>query len=201
MIILDSYRALEKLSEHPLIDIDNVAITGWSLGGGVSLFTAWKPIKDMISPDFKFAAHLPFYPPCIVEPEKLEFTDSPLHILIGELDSWVPAQPCVEMIESLKLDGFDAGITVYPNSHHSFDRDMDIKTVDHAYSLTDCRLTLSSSGVVKTEEYGFPLYNSTLQKIGLYFCADRGPSYGGNKAAKQASSLFSKAFMSKHLLR
>ena len=90
---------------------------------------------------------------------------------------------------------------VYPNSHHSFDRDMDIKTVDHAYSLTDCRLTLSSSGVVKTEEYGFPLYNSTLQKIGLYFCADRGPSYGGNKAAKQASSLFSKAFISKHLLR
>ena len=30
MIILDSYRALEKLSENPKIDIEKVAITGWS---------------------------------------------------------------------------------------------------------------------------------------------------------------------------
>ena len=32
-IILDSYRALEKLTKISNIDKDNVAITGWSLGG------------------------------------------------------------------------------------------------------------------------------------------------------------------------
>ena len=58
MIILDSYRALDKLSEHPKIDIDNVAITGWSLGGGVALFSGWKPVMDAINSKFKFAAHL-----------------------------------------------------------------------------------------------------------------------------------------------
>ena len=104
------------------------------------------------------------------------------------------------MIESLKLDNYDAGITVYPESHHSFDRNMEVKTADHAYSLTDCWLTLSNSGVVKTKDYGFPLSNGTLQKIGLYFCADRGPSLGGNKEAREASKEFALSFMRTHLL-
>ena len=66
MMILDSYRALEVLSNHPNIDIDNVAITGWSLGGGVSLFSGWLPLKKAIGIDLTFAAHLPIYPPCFV---------------------------------------------------------------------------------------------------------------------------------------
>ena len=40
MVILDSYRALEALSTHPNIDTDRSGITGWSLGGGVSLYSA-----------------------------------------------------------------------------------------------------------------------------------------------------------------
>ena len=200
MIVHDAYMALAALSAKSDINIEKVAITGWSLGGGVSLFTAWKPIKDTISPNFKFSAHLPLYPPCIAEPEELEFTDAPLHILIGEIDNWVPAEPCVEMINSLKLDGYNADITVYPNSHHSFDREMEVKTANHAYSLTDCRLTLSSSGVVKTKDYGFPLSNATLQKIGLYFCAEKGSKLGGNKEAREASKEFALNFMRRHLL-
>ena len=77
---------------------------------------------------------------------------------------------------------------------------MEVETSEDAYSLTDCRLTLSNSGVVKTKDYGFPLSNSTLQKIGLYFCADRGSSFGGNEEAREASTIFSKEFMMKHLL-
>ena len=48
MMILDSYRAFEELSEHPNIDKNKVAITGWSLGGGVTLFSAWLPLKNAI---------------------------------------------------------------------------------------------------------------------------------------------------------
>ena len=48
-MILDAYRAFEKLSEHPRIDSDRVSITGWSLGGGVTLFSAWLPIKNAIN--------------------------------------------------------------------------------------------------------------------------------------------------------
>ena len=50
MMILDAYRALDTLIKDPRIDPQRVAITGWSLGGSVSLFSAWLPLKDAIAP-------------------------------------------------------------------------------------------------------------------------------------------------------
>ena len=49
MMILDSYRAFEILSKHPQINADKVAITGWSLGGAVTLFSSWIPLKNVIN--------------------------------------------------------------------------------------------------------------------------------------------------------
>ena len=61
-IILDAYRAFEVLSKHPRIDRDRISITGWSLGGGVTLFSAWLPINNAINKNIKFKSHLAFYP-------------------------------------------------------------------------------------------------------------------------------------------
>ena len=53
MMILDSYRALDAVSNHSKINISKVAITGWSLGGGVSLLSGWIPLKKAINPKNK----------------------------------------------------------------------------------------------------------------------------------------------------
>lgn len=201
MIVHDAYMALAALSEKKEIDINKVAITGWSLGGGVALLSAWKPIQEHISPEFTFAAHLPIYPPCMSSVEDLEFTSSPIYILIGEIDNWVPAEPCIDLVKSMQIKGYDVGITVYPDAHHSFDRNMELKSVDEAYSLTDCRLSLSKTGIVKTLDYNIPFNNSTLQKIGLYLCADRGTTFGGHEIAREKSKEFALKFMTSHLLK
>ena len=64
-MVLDAYRALEALSRHPRVDANRIAITGWSLGGGVTLFSAWLPLKEAINKELSFAAHLALYPPCL----------------------------------------------------------------------------------------------------------------------------------------
>ena len=199
MIIYDAYMALHELSERSNIDSNNIGITGWSLGGGVSLFSAWKPIVDAISPNNKFAAHLPIYPPCMAKPSNMSFTDSPVHILIGELDDWVPAEPCEEIIREMRKTGHNASITVYPNSHHAFDREQDLEVIDHAYSFKDCRLTLKDNGEVATNNIHFPLFSPIMQKIGLLFCAERGSTIGGNDSAREASKNFALEFMNKYL--
>ena len=194
MVIYDAFMALSKLSDDSAIDIERAGITGWSLGGGVALFTAWSPIQETISPNFKFAAHLPFYPPCMVIPEELRFTNAPLHILAGEIDDWVPAAACEEFVEAANISGYDIGITVYPDASHSFDRSMAVVLDDDAYSFTDCRMKLSNDGVVRLLN-GFPLSSPTLQKIGLAFCADKGAHWGGNKYAREHSMNFAREFM------
>ena len=197
MLVNDAYQALKVLSHDERIDKNNIGITGWSLGGGVALFTAWKPVKDIISPDYTFAAHLPIYPPCMVMPKNLSFTDSPIHILIGEDDNWVPADACIDLVELANTSNLN--ITTYPNSHHSFDRNQELISVENAYSFTNCRLKLTDDGIAITVNLGLPLSNSILQRSVLAFCAERGATYGGNPEAREHSSQFALDFMNKHL--
>tara|TARA_Y100001960_G_scaffold239901_1_gene253151 strand:- start:20 stop:982 length:963 start_codon:yes stop_codon:yes gene_type:complete len=199
MMILDSYRALDKLANHPQIDKDKIAITGWSLGGGVSLFSAWEPVYNAINSENKFVAHLPFYPPCFIKPEDLAFIDSPIHILIGEIDDWTPADACVNLVDNLKNKA-NIDITVYENSHHSFDSTKPIQIIEHGYSFSDCMFKLNSNGEVLMNYINIPMSSPFLQKIGLSFCVDRGPSIGGNKEARQKAFNFSEFFMRKYLL-
>ena len=200
MMILDSYKALEVLSSHPRINSKKIAITGWSLGGGVALYSGWEPLIHAINPTNSFAAHLSFYPPCIVEPLDLNFTSSPISIQIGELDNWTPADQCVELVKKLSDLGANINITVYRESHHAFDRDSEPIIDPKGYILSNCSYKMKDDGTVLTKRLGFPIRTPFLQKISLACCAKRGPVYGGNFDARNASFKFSKEFMRAHLL-
>ena len=201
MVINDAFMALNKLSQDKNIDAKRAGIIGWSLGGGVALFSAWLPIQEAISPNLKFAAHLPFYPPCMIMPDELRFNDVPIHILAGELDDWVPAVACEELVAAAINASYDIGITIYPGASHSFDRNQNVEYLSYAYSFTDCRLKISDVGIVSIRSNGFPLSSPTLQKIGLFFCADKGTHWGGNKYAREHSQEFAKEFMRTHLIK
>ncbi len=200
MIILDVYKAFEELANHPNIDKDKVGLTGWSLGGVVTLYSAWKPLKDAIGTDLKFASRLAFYPLCIAIPNKIDFQDTPTHILIGEIDDWTPADACIEYQKIMNDNGYDFNITVYENSHHGFDSDVELTSIENAYSFNDCRLKIKDNGIVTTKRLGFPLTNPTFQVIALAFCADRGATLGKNPVTREKAFLFSEQFISKHLL-
>ena len=198
-IILDSYRALEKLAKISNIDEDNVAITGWSLGGGVALFSAWMPLKNIISKELSFAAHLSFYPPCFFNMENLSFTNSPMHILVGRDDNWTPAAPCERLVDKLSVKS-NIGITVYPDSHHGFDSEEPVVRNDKGFSFKNCLFDLDEKGDVLMNYLGLPMSNPILQKIGFLFCVERGVSIGGNFEARQKSLTFAKNFMKLSLM-
>ncbi len=193
-IILDAYRALEKLAEHPNIDKEKVSITGWSLGGGVSLFSGWMPVKNAITTSVSFASHLAFYPPCFINPENLAFTQAPIHILIGEKDNWTPAAPCSNLIK--KLEGkANIALTTYPESHHSFDSETPVTRNEKGYSFKDCLFTLTEDGDVLMNYLQLPMSSPLLQKLGFMFCVEQGVDIGGNPAARKKAFAFAKEFM------
>ena len=198
-VILDAYKALEQLSKHPKINRDKVALTGWSLGGGVTLFAGWMPLKEAITDQVSFAAHLAFYPPCFINPENLSFTKAPIHILIGEADNWTPAKPCVNLVEKLS-DKTNISITTYPNAHHGFDSEEPVVWNEKGYSFKDCLFDLTAEGDVLMNYLRLPMSNPMLQKIGFLFCVDRGVNVGGNLDARKKSLVFAKNFMNSQLL-
>ena len=197
-IILDAYKAFEKLSKHPNIDKNKVSITGWSLGGAVALFSGWKPIIKAISKDLKFASHLSFYPPCFFDPENTEFTDSPIHILIGELDNWTPAEPCNYFVKKIS-DNSNVNLTIYPNSHHSFDSEEPITFNEKGFSFKNCLFKLNDEGDVLMNYLNLPMSSPLMQKIGFLFCVERGVNLGGNPKSREKAFAFSKSFMMRTL--
>jgi len=199
-MILDAYKALEVLSNHPRIDKNKISITGWSLGGGVTLFSAWLPLKNAINKNLSFASHLAFYPPCFIDPESIEFSQSPIHILIGELDNWTPSQPCYELVEKLKNKA-NIDITIYEDSHHSFDRIAPVIVNEKAYNFTECKFRLTKDGNVLMNYFNIPMSNPFLQKLGLMFCVKRGINFGGNPVSREKSFVFANEFMTKTLLK
>jgi len=193
-MIVDAYKALEELSDHSLINKEKISITGWSLGGAVTLFSAWLPLKNTINTELSFASHLAFYPPCFFELENMEFSQSPIHILIGESDDWTPADPCNNLVNELN-DYCNIDITIYKDSHHGFDREGGLEINENGYSFKDCMFTLTSEGDVLMNYLNIPMSNALLQKIGFLFCASKGVTIGGNLEARNQSFKFAKEFM------
>ncbi len=195
MMILDAYRALEKLSYDPRIDTDNVAMIGWSLGGGAVLFSAWEPIVDAIKLDLRFKAHLSFYPPCLVDLELKSFSSAPIHILIGELDDWVSSDACEDLVNDLKGARVNIDIDIYPDSHHGFDRKGPLYIEEDGYKTGACHFKMRSDGALLMNYLNIPMTTPFRQKVALALCAERGPTIGGNQIAREASFIFAKHFM------
>ena len=198
-MILDAYRALEVLSSHPKIDKEKISIVGWSLGGGVTLFSGWLPVKNAINKELNFASHLAFYPPCFIDPENTDFTKSPIHIFIGELDNWTPAKPCEDLASKLKPNT-NIDVTVFESSYHSFDTDLKVHKNENAYNFSDCMFKLTPEGHVLMNYLNIPMSNPFLQKIGFSFCVTRGVFSGGNPEARKKSFPLAKSFMKRTLL-
>ena len=207
MMILDSYLALETLSKHPNIDINKAGITGWSLGGTVSLYSAWMPLINSINNgEFRFAAHLPIYPACLAYPHPEEFmifSQAPIHILFGELDDWVPASACTNLLGKLNESGLphNIDITIYEDAHHSFDREMELTIMEHGYTLGDCFFPMNDKGTLFLSEFwNIPINSPKMQKLALLTCAGRGPTMGGNDEAREQSFKFAADFFQKNLM-
>jgi len=85
---------------------------GGSHGGFTTLVTLGRPGSG-------FAAAVALYPRCQFSRQLRP--DVPLLILIGELDDWTPARPCVELGAAMEARAEDFVVTTYAGSHHAFD--------------------------------------------------------------------------------
>ena len=119
--ISDAYAALELLSTHPKIDKSRIAVLGYSHGARVALFVASEKIRwSFIADDLRFAASIAYYPPCSLQSKNIDFTDTPVLMLLAEKDNMAPIEPCLDYVQRIKDSGTEVEAIVYKGAHHGF---------------------------------------------------------------------------------
>lgn len=108
----DAYDAKSYLAGLSFIDRNRIAVMGWSHGGWSTLYVASD--KKQADP---FQAAISFYPYCNVPMEDL---NTPLLVLIGDLDDWCPAVYCSSMMPRGKTKR-EVILKIYPGAYHCFD--------------------------------------------------------------------------------
>jgi dienelactone hydrolase len=124
-----AFGALRALRAHPRIDVNRIAIMGFSMGGHLSVsVSSKKVVEHWLGPERSgFAAHVAFYPACLWLEKYFDaggVTGAPILILAGELDSWGDGDTCPEFAGWLNESHSGVvSLTIYPNVHHGFDRE------------------------------------------------------------------------------
>ncbi len=150
--VVDAFAALKVLAKHPSVDAEKVVVMGFSHGSAAALYSNASRFQKYYGDGLKFAANISMYGLCAVKYRGDDDTVSPLLILHGTAEDWVPFAPCDDYAQRLAKAGKDVRIIGYPDSYHVFDspaagpvRKMDFKT------SAGCLLEETESGVVSRE--------------------------------------------------
>lgn len=108
----DAFDAMQYLKSQSFVDSENIFLMGQSNGGSVAINVASSNIEKA-----RFRAVVAFYPWCGAFGGKNVDLGSPLMVLGGAKDDWVPPQFCSEVVSS----GKKLEVTIYPDAPHSFD--------------------------------------------------------------------------------
>jgi dienelactone hydrolase len=185
-LIIDIYRSLEILRNHPRVDPDRIVLMGFSRGGQAALFASLDRFDKLWNRSgIRFAAYIPFYPDCSTSyAGDTEVADKPIRIFHGTPDDYNPVASCKTYVARLQEAKRDVVLTEYPDSEHAFDAGLlgvSSKVVSvNAQTVRHCHIREGDGGV---------LVNADPQAPFTYEdpCVELNPHVGGNPAtAEQA---------------
>ncbi len=191
-MIVDGYKALELLSQHPRIDASRIAVMGFSKGGFAALYASLRRFQRLWAPaGVEFAAYLPFYPRCdTVFLEDENISEHPIRVFHGSADDYIPIGPTRAYVERLKGAGKNIELAVYEGACHSFDNPMNPSELRYpdAMVASDCRRKETEPGLVVNLDTGKAFSWSDS-------CVKRGATVGYDPRASAEATQAVKEFL------
>ncbi|MGN5476738.1 dienelactone hydrolase family protein [Cupriavidus basilensis] len=125
------------------MDPQRIGQIGFSRGGHVAMDLVLETFrKGVIDDDTRFVALIGFYPGCTQlwwEFPPPQLTGAPLMLAVGDKDDYTPAQPCLNVADTMKRDGQSVEVHVYAGAYHGFDNaHVYFKYFPGATTLRDC---------------------------------------------------------------
>lgn len=115
--VFDAYGALNFLSKSGFVDIQRVALMGFSAGATATLDATKIDGNEQLM-ERKFRAAVAYYPACDANRSD---PSVPTLILIGERDNWSRVDRCQKSLARLSDDAPPVELNVYKGIYHDFD--------------------------------------------------------------------------------
>ncbi len=125
-LVAMGFAALKELRKLPAIDPNRIGIMGFSMGGHLTVTTAFEANRKLWMGEEKgFAVHAAFYPVCkpFLRQADCKMTGAPMIIFYGTEDAYGDGKYIPEF-KRLLLEkyGFDVTTVEYAGAHHGFNR-------------------------------------------------------------------------------
>jgi dienelactone hydrolase len=183
-LIVDIYRALEILAQHPRVDPDRIVLMGFSRGGQATLYASLDRFQKLWNKSgLQFAAYIPFYPDCSTTyATDTEVAARPIRIFHGTPDDYNPVASCKAYVARLQEAKRDVVLTEYPDSPHGFDAGLlglnSIAVSADAQTARNCHLREGEGGVLMNADTKAPFSYKDA-------CIELNPHVGGNPTTAQ----------------
>jgi dienelactone hydrolase len=186
----DALSALKALQDHPYIDTDKIAVTGFSLGAGSTLYMMFEPvIENVLGVDGpRFSAYAMFYGGCMVEFDDFRPEGSPLLIMMGGQDESMSIPGCEKFRDKLLGMGIDTELIVYESAGHGWDSPYPQEFQPGKWLTRDCVMRWKKDGSNKEMTSGYSMDSGFGAFMAMTKCAsDAGYTMGFNADAEKRS--------------
>jgi dienelactone hydrolase len=192
-MMIDVFKALALLAEHPRVDPKRIAVMGFSKGAVAAVYSSNVRFQRLYGPPTaSFAAHIGLYTPCNIQwRDDTRTSGAPIRLHHGIADDYVSIVPCRGYVERLKGAGADVVLSEYPEAHHAYDSIvLGAPTANpRAQTTRNCWLKEGDDGQILNIKTGKP-YSLASDP-----CVETGPHVGYNAAAHEATVASVKAFL------
>lgn len=191
-MMVDAFRALALLAEHPRVDPKRIAVMGFSKGAVAAVYSSNLRFQRLHGPaTATFAAHIGLYTPCNIEwRDDTKTSGAPIRLHHGIADDYVSIVPCRGYVERLKSTGADVVLSEYADAHHAYDNPF------LGAPVANPRAQTTRNCALKEGDDGRILNTKTNQRFSLSDgCVEFGPHVGYNAAAHAATVAAVKAFL------
>lgn len=124
--------ALQWLGQQPYVSSNRLGVIGYSMGAiaGLSLID---PLSGTLPSIPGLRAVVLYYPACSGRNANI---NTPLLILDGSADDWIPPVPCQTLAHSAQALGKNVQIVTYPGATHAFNQPSSHTRIVNGHTLT-----------------------------------------------------------------
>ncbi len=182
--IVDAYRALQVLAQHPAIDRDRVVLMGFSRGGEAAIGAMFDRFRrgSLDDVSLHFAGYIAFYPYCGLHYRGKEVTTAPLLMLLGGADDMISPVACQHQADWL-AERTSVKVVVFPGASHDFDRSTRLSFDAKMIGVRTCEAEYDVDTLAIHWRPGVPFNLSDWKAE----CRYHGAHVGGDPAALQGS--------------